>query len=74
LPESPRWLLTRKNDRENGLRVLRLIEPDATAEEIEEDANEILSLAAQQTVSTKGFWSMRLRVPSRRCCPTRPRR
>ena len=29
IPESPRWLLGRKGDREAGLRVLRLIEPDA---------------------------------------------
>jgi sugar porter (SP) family MFS transporter len=63
LPESPRWLLTRKNDRERGLAVLRLIEPNATAEEIDEDANEILTLAARQTTVVGGFWSMRLRLP-----------
>jgi sugar porter (SP) family MFS transporter len=63
LPESPRWLLTRKDDRTKGMRVLRLIEPDATAEEIEEDADEILSLAAQQSRTVAGFWSRRLRVP-----------
>ena len=62
LPESPRWLLTRKGDRAHGLRVLRLIEPDASGEEIEADAEEILTSAAQQT-SAAGFWSMRLRVP-----------
>ena len=30
IPESPRWLLTRKGDRERGLKVLGLIEPDAS--------------------------------------------
>jgi sugar porter (SP) family MFS transporter len=63
LPESPRWLLTRKNDRAGGLRVLRLIEPDATPEDIDKDAEEILAQAAQQTKTVSGFWSMRLRVP-----------
>lgn len=62
LPESPRWLLTRKGDREQGLKVLALIEPNATPEKIQADANEILASAAQQA-SAEGFWSMRLRVP-----------
>ena len=30
LPESPRWLLGKKNDREAGMKVLRLIEPEAS--------------------------------------------
>jgi sugar porter (SP) family MFS transporter len=62
IPESPRWLLTRKADRENGLRVLRLIEPAASPAEIEAEANEIVAASLQQT-SARGFWSMRLRVP-----------
>src|SRR5439155_15069828 len=33
-PESPRWLLTRRRDRAAGLRVLGLIEPDATPAEL----------------------------------------
>ena len=33
IPESPRWLLARKGDREAGVAVLRLIEPDASAGE-----------------------------------------
>lgn len=65
LPESPRWLLTRKSDRERGLKVLRLIAPKATAAEIEKEADEIVASAAQQTSAARasGFWSMGLRVP-----------
>lgn len=65
LPESPRWLLTRKSDRERGLKVLRLIAPEATAAEIEKEADEIVASAAQQTSAARasGFWSMGLRVP-----------
>lgn len=62
LPESPRWLLTRKGDREEGLRVLRLIAPGATPGEIEEDARGIIDSAAQQSTAA-GFWSKGLRVP-----------
>jgi sugar porter (SP) family MFS transporter len=62
IPESPRWLLTKKGDRERGLRVLSLIEPDATPSQLEATANEIVTASSQQT-SARGFWSMRLRVP-----------
>jgi len=62
IPESPRWLLTRKGDRQNGLKVLALIEPDATASQLESTANEIVTASSQQR-SARGFWSMRLRIP-----------
>jgi SP family arabinose:H+ symporter-like MFS transporter len=62
IPESPRWLLTRKRDRAAGLRVLGLIEPDATPAELEAMTAAIVSAASEQR-STGGFWSMRLRVP-----------
>ena len=62
IPESPRWLLTRKGDRERGLAVLKLITPDATDAELHTNADSIVAAATQQT-STAGFWSARLRVP-----------
>ena len=62
LPESPRWLLTRKGDREHGLKVLGLIEPTASSEQLRAHADEIVAAAAQQT-SAEGFWSKRLQVP-----------
>jgi sugar porter (SP) family MFS transporter len=62
LPESPRWLLTRRGDRAAGLRMLALVEPDATPAELESMATAIVSAASEQR-STRGFWSMRLRVP-----------
>ena len=34
LPESPRWLLSRKGNRETALQVLRRVEPDHTSQEI----------------------------------------
>jgi SP family arabinose:H+ symporter-like MFS transporter len=62
IPESPRWLLTRKGDRAAGLKVLALIEPAATPAQLEQAASDITAGASAQT-STRGFWSMRLRVP-----------
>jgi sugar porter (SP) family MFS transporter len=62
LPESPRWLIGRKGDREEGIRVLRLIEPDASPAQIEAHADEILAGSSASVVSS-GFWSARLRVP-----------
>ena len=62
LPESPRWLLVRKGDRQKGVEVLRLIEPQAAPAEIEIWANEIMASTAEP-VSAGGFWTRRLRVP-----------
>ena len=62
IPESPRWLLTRKGDRANGVRVLRLIEPAASPAALEAEADDIVAASVRQT-STRGFWSMRMRVP-----------
>ena len=62
IPESPRWLLTRKGDRAAGLKVLAQIEPSATPAQLEQAASDITAGASAQT-STRGFWSMRLRVP-----------
>jgi SP family arabinose:H+ symporter-like MFS transporter len=63
IPESPRWLLTRKNDRERGLEGLRLINPRATTAEIEAVANQITSAAAATNATTHGFWSKRMSIP-----------
>jgi MFS transporter, SP family, arabinose:H+ symporter len=41
LPESPRWLLTRKNDRAAALDVLALVMPGASPAELESTANAI---------------------------------
>ena len=62
LPESPRWLLTRKGDRADGLRVLALIEPGASPSQLQQHADEIVAASSRQTTA-KGFWSVRLRVP-----------
>ncbi len=62
IPESPRWLLTRRGDRARGIATLQLIEPEATPAQLEAHANAIVQGAAAQH-STQGFWSRRLRLP-----------
>src|SRR5256714_2990199 len=62
IPESPRWLLTRKGEAEKALTVLREAEPNASATDLDRKVQEILAASAQQT-SSRGFWSWQLRVP-----------
>jgi sugar porter (SP) family MFS transporter len=63
LPESPRWLIGRKGDRQAGLDVLRLIEPDLSASQLEAHADEILAASRSEQTVASGLWTWRLRVP-----------
>jgi len=62
IPESPRWLLTRKGDRAAGIAVLKRIQPEAPPAEIEAQAAEIIASGTEQGTSEK-FWNWRLRIP-----------
>src|ERR1700694_5791635 len=59
LPESPRWLLSRKGDREAGLEVLQRIEPEASKADIAAEADTIVAASTEQA-SSGHFWTRRL--------------
>lgn len=63
IPESPRWLLARKGDREAGLAVLKRIAPAGTSEESLRMRAEELASVSQHTESAAGFWSRKMRTP-----------
>jgi sugar porter (SP) family MFS transporter len=63
IPESPRWLITRKGDRAAGIRVLKLIEPEFTHAQLETHADEIVAAARSNSTTPSRFWTWRLRVP-----------
>jgi MFS transporter, SP family, arabinose:H+ symporter len=63
LPESPRWLLSRKGDRPAGLKVLRLIEPGMSEDQLEAHADAMVVAARAEQRVTSTFWTWRLRLP-----------
>ena len=63
LPESPRWLLSRKGDRAAGLAVLKLIEPELPSVKLEAHADELMAAACSEKAVASNFWSWRLRIP-----------
>jgi MFS transporter, SP family, arabinose:H+ symporter len=62
LPESPRWLLSRKGDRKAALEVLQRVQPDAPASDIAAEADAIAA-ASSGEVSSGHFWTKRLSRP-----------
>jgi len=62
LPESPRWLLSKKGDRAAAVEVLQRTQPDVSKEEIAAEADAIAAASSEQ-VSSGQFWTKRLRKP-----------
>ena len=63
LPESPRWLISRKNDRSRAMEVLKQISPEATSAEIEATVESIAEHSAHGVKASTPFWSKRLTRP-----------
>jgi SP family arabinose:H+ symporter-like MFS transporter len=63
IPESPRWLISRKGDRAAGLAVLKLIEPNLPPAQLEAHADKMMAASRSDQASSSRFWTWRLRVP-----------
>ena len=64
LPESPRWLIGKRGDVAAGLKVLRIINSNATDDEVQQLARDIETAARKPgDVPVSGFWSNRLKTP-----------
>jgi MFS transporter, SP family, arabinose:H+ symporter len=62
LPESPRWLISRRNDRAAALEVLQRAQPQLSQKEISAEAEAIVSASSTQEASGH-FWTRNLRKP-----------
>ncbi|MCS7470004.1 sugar porter family MFS transporter [Stieleria sp. ICT_E10.1] len=62
LPESPRWLITHANRRDDGKTVFRQINPDMTDADLEKLVGEVEASVADKQ-NTAHFWTRRLQVP-----------
>ena len=62
LPESPRWLIVHKNDRQRGLAVLRKTSPGASENELDLFYKEIVA-SANGKQQPHAFFTRRLRKP-----------
>lgn len=62
LPESPRWLLGRRQDRAGGLKVLQQIMEGEPQAKIEAMADEILKVSHEKAEAGP-FWTSQLRLP-----------
>jgi MFS transporter, SP family, arabinose:H+ symporter len=62
LPESPRWLLSRKGDREGAIQVLQRAQPKLSKTQIAAEADAITA-ASTEDGSSGHFWTRRLRKP-----------
>lgn len=62
IPESPRWLIGKKNDLVRGNAVLRQIHPEASEAEIRAKAESIIDASAERS-SAGSFWTASLTKP-----------
>lgn len=64
IPESPRWLINMRGNRQAGIEVLRKVNPNLEPSQLESLADSIAHrVDDENNQSRSGFWSMRLHKP-----------
>jgi len=62
IPESPRWLIAHSGQRQAGIDVFRMIDPNTPQEELEATADKIEAGVEDKNTATR-FWTARLKIP-----------
>lgn len=62
LPESPRWLIGKRDDNESASRIIRMANPEFNDEQVEHEVDQIVT-ASKHSETKEAFWTMRLKVP-----------
>jgi len=62
LPESPRWLVSRKGDRASALEIMQRAQPETSRADLERQVEEIAT-ASNEPAAAGHFWTRRLRKP-----------
>lgn len=63
LPESLRWLISRKGDLAGALATLKRIQPGKTEAVLKSEVAEIAAASTGAESKSVGFWSGRLKIP-----------
>jgi MFS transporter, SP family, arabinose:H+ symporter len=63
LPESPRWLISRKNDVDAATKVFKQISPDLDDAAIKRQVAQVVDASSSAASHKTGFWNSQLRRP-----------
>ncbi len=64
LPQSPRWLIAKRGDRDGAMEVLRRLQPELDGARLERFADQITPSASDRVQAAgEAFWSRRLMTP-----------
>ena len=63
IPESPRWLIARRRDRAEAIRILALADDSVSTKDVEKRGADIETVSRDTTRAASAFWSRTLGTP-----------